>query len=175
MTAGLIGVGLAGVAVNLLLTFAVLRRLREHDQRLARLEARGGSHLDVLVGRKPEPFQIVATDGRQLGHDTNDALLIGFFSVGCAACHDQAGPFRQALEEGRFGGHEALVVVDGPRGGDPDLVNGLSDLGVVIEGDQAQTVAEAYGVVGFPAFVSVVGGQVTSAAPVVAMLRTQRV
>ncbi|ADB34987.1 hypothetical protein Kfla_5984 [Kribbella flavida DSM 17836] len=175
MTAGVVAVVLVVTAVNLLITFAVLRRLREHDQRLTQLEGRGGSHLDVLIGREPAPFAVHGIDGARVGHDGAAASLIGFFSVGCSACHDQAGPFRQAVEEGRFAGHDVLVVVDGPPGGDPDLVGQLSGLGVVVEGEQAQTVAAAYGVIAFPAFLTTVGGKVASAAPVIAMLRRQLV
>lgn len=168
---------MVATAVNILLTFAVLRRLREHGARIVRLEGSGPAQQSEMVGRQPSPFEVVDGTGERLTEETvhDGRTVIGFFSVGCSACHSQAGPFRRAAEDHRFAADRLLVVIDGPAGQDRELVGTLRGLGTLLEGEQAERISAAFGVVSFPAFVTVADGRITAAAPAVALLRPQRV
>lgn len=174
MTVGLWGVLVAAVAVSLVLTFAVLRRLREQDERIARLEG-GAPTRDELIGSEPSPFSVVTADGGVLTHEelTGRPVLVGFFSSGCEPCHAQAAPFRQAVVEGQLAGHRVIAVVDGPVGEDRQLVEVVGAAEALVEGAHAQTIAAAFGVTGYPSFVAVSAGRVTKAAPAYGLIARQ--
>jgi peroxiredoxin len=164
----------AAVAVNLVLTFAVLRRLREQDERIGKLEG-GAPARDELIGREPAPFSVVTADGGVLTHEDLSArpVLVGFFSSGCEPCHTQSAPFRQAVVDGRLAGYRVVAVVDGPPGEDRQLVETVGAAEALIEGPQAQTIAAAFGVVGFPSFVELSSGRVIRASPAFGLIERQ--
>ncbi len=174
MTVALWAVLAAAVVVNLVLTFAVLRRLREQDERIAQL-AGGAPSRDELIGREPAPFSVVTADGGVLTREelSGGPLLIGFFSSGCEPCHTQAAPFRQAVTEGQLAGHRVLAVVDGPAGEDRALVALVGAADALIEGAHAQTIAAAFAVTGYPSFVTVSSGRITRASPAFELIARQ--
>src|ERR1041384_1123039 len=88
LTAAVVLVGIL-CALDLFLTFAVVRRLREHTTELERLAGMalpgsGGSAPGVLVGRSlPEPAAVGAGQSR----------LVGFFDSNCSTCFEHAPEF----------------------------------------------------------------------------------
>jgi thiol-disulfide isomerase/thioredoxin len=150
----------AASAVNLLVTFAVLRRLRQHGATLARLTALdddASSTLQALVGR-PVPDEAGAGPGGQRPR------LLGFFSPGCPACHEQAPSFarRARLEAGHGGGALAAVCGDADEAG--ELVAMLGEAAVVLTAPDSDRLAAAIGVSLFPTFLVAERGAVAAAA-----------
>ena len=131
--------------LTLALLLAVVRRLREHETRLAELAA------GVGAGGMPD---VIAPAGHPVtGLDAELPALVGFFSPGCDACHERLPDFRKAAA-GHAGGTLAVVVADGK---DPaPLVAELGGNGSVVLEDPGGPLATAFAVRGFPAF-AVVG------------------
>lgn len=124
---------------NVLLTFAILRRLRSHEERLAGFS---GSTGEELVGRTlPE----IAEVGRR-------ARLVGFFSASCAPCREQAAEFARHPDVDRV----AFVLLE--AAGEPDraaILDALGDSPTVLVDPVSKRVAEELGVRSFPVLLQV--------------------
>lgn len=143
--------------LNLLLTLGVVRRLREHTERLTELTGSGpapGSTPELMrpAGERPDQFQAVTVDGVEL---TRSSLvtpaLVGFFAPGCAPCREWIPRFVKAAGELPQGRAQALAVVAGHSA---DAQDELAELGgaaqVVLERPDGP-VARAFAVTGWPA------------------------
>ncbi|MEH1166252.1 hypothetical protein V6V47_12780 [Micromonospora sp. CPCC 205539] len=131
---------------NLLLIFAVLRRLREHTAELARLQEQrqaGPALYDptVLVGRMLPELPVGADERPE---------LVGFFDAACDACHKHAPEFAAAAKR-----HAAAAVVTGKGQDADDLADLLADVPTVLVGADAVAVTAALGLEAFPTFLHV--------------------
>ncbi|WP_370947236.1 TlpA family protein disulfide reductase [Amycolatopsis sp. cg5] len=137
---------------ELLLTFAVLRRLREQGEELAALKAKHGPRYDpaVLAGKEIP----VA------GYD-----LVGFFDSGCPTCHDEAPRFAELAIS-----HTALAVISGQPKDVTDLIELLSPVSALVLGDEATELTEAVNIQAFPTFLRVSGSRIDQAQTSVAAL-----
>ncbi|MEU8113257.1 TlpA disulfide reductase family protein [Micromonospora sp. NPDC048947] len=139
-------------ALNLLLTLAVIRRLREHTDALAALRHVEGSDV-IRAGRLPADFAVTTTDGRPLRRsDLTGGTLVAFFSTGCSACTDALPRFVAQAAAFPGGPDQVLAVVSG---GGPEA-SGLADqvtaiARVVIE-DIDGDLATAFEVRAFPSW-----------------------
>ncbi|MEV0160396.1 hypothetical protein [Nonomuraea fuscirosea] len=126
---------------DLLLTFAVLRRLREHTAELARLAGEPRTlpyDPSFLIGRTL-PGTAADTEARP--------RLVAFFDAGCDSCHEHAPVFAAAARPGT-----SLAFV---TGADPllrGLVDAIGDAAPVISGDDADAVVAELGIQAFPLF-----------------------
>ncbi|MFD8496968.1 TlpA family protein disulfide reductase [Amycolatopsis sp. NPDC059657] len=137
---------------NLLLTFAVLRRLREQGDELAALKAKHGPRYDpeVMVGQE---IPVV-------GHD-----LVGFFDSGCPTCHEEAPLFAELAVR-----HSALAVISGAPKDVTDLIELLSPVASLVLGDEATELTKAVDIQAFPTFLQVSGSRIEQAQTSVAAL-----
>ncbi|QLQ38042.1 TlpA disulfide reductase family protein [Micromonospora robiginosa] len=152
-------------AVNLLFTFGVIRRLREHTAELARMRGGGAGRDDSPValpaGSRVGDFIAESVDGRPIALDSMGTQpLIGFFSPSCTPCKERLPGF-VAHAASRPGGREGILAV---IAGSPDEAAALLEqllpvATVVVEPDRGP-VQQAFGVDGFPAFVLVDGDRV---------------
>ncbi|MFC4857222.1 TlpA family protein disulfide reductase [Actinophytocola glycyrrhizae] len=169
LTALVVVVGIVGV-LNMLLLFGVIRRLKEHDQAIAKFPhgAMASAPADSMraPGSEIDEFAAVSTDDVPV---TRAALtgqtMIGFFSVSCAPCVENAPKFA-AHAAGVPGGKDsvlAIVVADGDD--DPaEMVGVLRDgARVVVEGYDGP-MATAFGVTAFPTYAVVESGRITATA-----------
>ncbi|MDW5326953.1 TlpA disulfide reductase family protein [Plantactinospora sp. KLBMP9567] len=155
--------------VNLLLTFGILRRLREQTAELSRLSGAlppGMPAPEELVGTPVPAFAATAIDGTPV---TRDSLmgrpgLVGFFSAGCAPCHEQAPVFAKWLAEQGDDATAAVAVItdSGPEA--VEMATSLSGKATVVVEPDAFTVSQAFGVRGFPTFLRVDAGGVIAGA-----------
>ncbi|MFI6505081.1 hypothetical protein [Nonomuraea typhae] len=125
---------------DLVLTFAVLRRLREHTAELARLS-----------GATPPPYDPAVLVGRSLPADgTQWPGLVAFFHADCDACHVHAPAFAATAR-----GLDAMAVVcgDGPKR--DRLAEVCDGLPYVVTGERAAALEKAVGIEAFPAFLRV--------------------
>ncbi|MET8048907.1 hypothetical protein ABZU75_15035 [Streptosporangium sp. NPDC005286] len=154
MTFLIAAVVLVGVlcVLDLLLTFAVLRRLREHTAELARLA--GGTRFapydpGVLVGRTlPWTGTDADTDADTDGVDR--PRLVAFFDVNCDACHEHAPQFAVTART-----QAAMAVISGAGPRADDLVQMVADVSSVITAERADSLVKAVGVEAFPTFLRV--------------------
>jgi len=169
LTAAVVLVGVLCL-LDLLLTLAVTRRLREHATKLRRLDHRGARDDDaVSAGRLPAPgapvgpFGATTVDGAPVSSDSlADHTVAVFLAPECADCREKVPElvsWAAGYERGR-----TLVVVDG-RGTDPaDVVGPLEPVATVVVVETFErSVIDAFGVNAFPSFCVVVDGRVTVA------------
>ena len=129
-------------AVHLLLTFGLVRRLRELQGRLSVLANAAPDVMTLKVGERIPQYASLAVDG---------PALWGFFSPQCDACHERIPDFRTAATA-HDGSVVAVVVRDG---GDVDALVAELNGGRVLVEEPGGPVTGAFGVHGFPAFVYV--------------------
>jgi hypothetical protein len=165
LTAAVVLVG-ALCLFDLLLTFAVLRRLREHTEELAGLrESQHPAHAafdpGVLIGQTLPGFAADAD---------NRPEVVGFFDANCSTCHEHAPEFAALARRAA-----ALAVVTGEGSGADELIKLLADVPTVLAGDEATRLAADLGVDAVPLFLRVnehgkiVRAQLTSPEDLVAM------
>jgi hypothetical protein len=152
--------------VNLLLIVGVVRRLREHETRLAELQelrpAMGPRFLPVGSG-VPE-FSSATIDGKVVSHRTlaGGRSVIAFLQSNCRPCHDRL-PALRALAAEMPGGRERVMAVVTGDGGAAEMIDGLREAVQVVSGAQAAPVVRAFEVTGFPTFYAIEGGEVRAA------------
>jgi peroxiredoxin len=148
--------------LNLLITFAILRRLRNHEERLGAGSAHTGERGALIGSRLPE-FTATSTSGERV--DSAEIVgpdrLVGFFSASCKACLEQATHFANHPDPGRV----ALVVMDSADDAtQAAIVAALDGAPTVITDSVSGTVATALGVTGFPQLLVLdAGGTVVAA------------
>lgn len=141
-------------AVNLVLMFALVRRVREHGQRLAKLPRYRPPLPRLPAGTKVSDFSTVSLDGetRSLADLVGARSLVGFFSPGCLACHEQLPEFLKYAKTIPGGPGQVLAVVTGAEKPAMEFAIGLDGtVPVVIENLQGPT-ATAFSVSGLPSF-----------------------
>lgn len=155
LAAGLVIVGAVAV-LNLLLTFGVVRRLREHNDLLAGgAGASRGVPTMTAVGESVTPFTAAAVDGSVVSLDRfAGPTLVGVFGVGCDTCAEKLPVFVQ--HAGGFPGGPrsvlALVVASDDDSAVAPYIAALAEVAVVVRENHHGPVSTALGVTGYPAF-----------------------
>lgn len=141
--------------LDMLMTFAVLRRLREHSVRLDALPdfnlADGPGYSAKFKDRPLPDFRARTIDGTEVspGSIMGKPGLIGVLRAGCAPCHEELPEFAALAAEGDA---TAISVVTGPAEDAAEMIEHLAGASVVVAGPAADTLAEALGVTVFPTF-----------------------
>jgi len=144
LTAAVVLVGIL-CTFDLFLTFAVVRRLREHTTELERLaglalSGTGGYDPGVLVGRSlPEPAAAGAGQSR----------LVGFFDSNCSTCFEHAPEFVAMASRQKL---VAVVNGSGPKA--DELAELLADVPAV-RGEAALQIITELDIQVFPMFMRV--------------------
>jgi hypothetical protein len=162
LIATVVSVALLGL-LNLMLTLAVIRRLRVHTTQLAAL-TRGSPDLALLPAGTPLPALP--------GPDPAGLRLIAFLSTTCDVCHEQVPDLTRFLAAHGIARSAALVVVvgavDDPAG--QRLANPVDAVATVVREPSDGPVTSAFGVHLFPTFYLVDDGVVRSGAVAVSQL-----
>lgn len=145
LTAAVLLVGALGL-LNLLLTFGVIRRLRQQAQPLvppARPAPPAGAI--AAVGTAPEPFQAQTVDGASLtATDLREWAIVAFFSPDCPPCLEKVPEFGQAVRRlGRDRRDVLAVVVTDADSGEP-MVGQLTPVAQVVVEPPDGPVARAF-------------------------------
>jgi hypothetical protein len=178
LAVAVVGVGVLGL-VNLWLTIAMARKLRDHGEHLAR----GGSRPRPIVGLQPgtqvPEFTVTTVTGATVSAEDlrGQRSLIAFFSPGCAPCHEQVPAFTAFVRTLPGGVARPLAVIcggghgaaQGQDAGADHLARQLADMAHVVREPSAGMVAAALAVSGFPSFILLdAGGRVEAGAHAVA-------
>ncbi|MGL5857960.1 MAG: TlpA family protein disulfide reductase [Angustibacter sp.] len=148
-TDALLGVVLVVTLLNLLLLLGVVRRLKEHEGRLASMPDETSPAPIVPPGGSIAPFTAQSVTGVPVDDGSMADALVGFFSPGCGSCRERLPGFQLAAADHR-GLVLAVVVEDG--GDTTALVDGLGEAATIVLEPSGGPVAEAFAVRGFPAF-----------------------
>jgi thiol-disulfide isomerase/thioredoxin len=166
LAAGVVIVGVIAV-LNLLLTFGVIRRLREHTDLLASgAGASRGVPTMIGVGESIAPFRTTGVDGSLVSSDRfGGPTLVGVFAPGCEACEEKLPVFVKHASSFP-GGREnvlALVVASDDVEAAP-YVDVLVDVAVIVQESQNGPISEALSITGYPVFAYMEGGVVRASA-----------
>jgi hypothetical protein len=143
-------VGLLCLA-DLLLTFGVIRRLREHTEQLAGLRGQDAPVSGLPYGATPEPFTALTASGERL-HGPAGLRVVAFFAAGCSACPARVPAFLDYLRVNGVAGDAVLAVI---TNSDPKPVSyqeSLAEVAPVCVEPQDGEVTAAFSVRAFPAF-----------------------
>lgn len=135
-------------AIDLLLTVGVIRRLREHSALLARTAKVSPA---IAVGQQIGAFATITIDDESLTQDElGGDTLVGFFSPGCAPCHERLPGFMEYARAMPRGKNHSLAVIVGNAEDASEMVAQLRIASrVVVEGHEG-SVNTAFGVESFP-------------------------
>jgi thiol-disulfide isomerase/thioredoxin len=160
--AGVVLVGAVAV-LNLVLTLAVIRRLREHTELISQGRMAGPADLMLGVGESPDRVRAVATDGTVVSREA--LRLVGFFSPSCEPCRDMAPRFAEQAGRLPGGRSQALVVLVGAPDDVAEFLVMFEPVArVVIEDSVAEgALAAAFKVRGVPAMCTLTADGVVAA------------
>jgi hypothetical protein len=164
--AAVVIVGVVAV-LNLVLTFGVIRRLREHTDLLANgVGASRGAPTMIGVGESIVPFTTTAVDGSVVSLDGfADLTLVGVFAPGCEACEEKLPVFVDHAGSFPGGRQNVLALVVAPDDGEAaPYVDTLAGVAVVVREVSHGPVSAALGISGYPSFAHVRGGVVRASA-----------
>ncbi|GAA0928714.1 hypothetical protein [Nonomuraea longicatena] len=141
LVAAVVLVGLL-CALNLLLTFGVIRRLRAQ----AANAASAARPPAPTVGSTVQPFTATAVTGEEVSAITLGRAVVAFFDVGCGPCRERLPAFVAAAPRQS---RPVLAVVVGGDTEHPMVTSLLPFASVVVEGHDG-VVAKAFGISSFP-------------------------
>lgn len=136
--------------LDLLLTFGVIRRLREHTQMLTTLASPPPDAFGLPAGELPVAFSTVTTEGEAVTGPAGLAL-VAFFST-CSVCPERVSPFADYLHGQRVAPDGVLVVSVGPGGTPHQYLAELADLALICVEPEGGEIAKAFKVAAFPSF-----------------------
>jgi thiol-disulfide isomerase/thioredoxin len=167
MTLLAVAVAIVGLLclLNLVLTLGVVRRLRDHSQRLTALSMPSSEIALARQGDQVAPFTATTVDGSVVSHtDLEEPTLVAFFSPDCPSCEQQLAPFAEYARAFPGGPERTLIVVTSESGG-ARYHRELDGLGRrVAEAELTGAVQQAFNTRGYPAFAVVVDGTVMQSA-----------
>jgi thiol-disulfide isomerase/thioredoxin len=153
---GLIAVaGLVGVLalLNLLLTFGVIRRLREHEDLLARGAGPGGAAPSLPVNQRIADFDGSTTDGEAVARELLAGdTLVGFLTPGCGPCQKRLPELVETARVWPGGRRDTFMVVVGERADAVEYIQALASVAKVVVEAPNGPIAAAFGVAAFPIF-----------------------
>ncbi|MFG6192297.1 TlpA family protein disulfide reductase [Nonomuraea sp. JJY05] len=159
LVAAVVVVGLLCL-VDLVLTLAVIRRLRVHTLRLAELTPTGAPM--VQPGTTLGDFSATALSGETVSRAFfSGPSVVAVFSTECASCHERLPEFASYLADTRP--ERVLAVVAGDPDGARLFTGELTSATVVVE-PMGGPVSRALQVSRFPSFYLVDGDAVVVAA-----------
>jgi thiol-disulfide isomerase/thioredoxin len=139
--------------LNLLLTYGVIRRLREHNELLAHRGQLAVPDLVVGAGSLVGPFSAATVDGDELiADDLVPGTLVGFFSPDCPACDEQLPKFADVAAAHPGGPERVLAVMIAPGEVAAEQVAALSSRARLVVVPPGAEIEKAFGVKGYPAF-----------------------
>ncbi|MGW2699577.1 hypothetical protein [Streptomyces sp. NPDC001340] len=151
LIAAVVLVGLLCV-FDLLLTLAVLRRLREHSAELGRLGMRPNFQMY-------DPQVLVGTKAPELAGESG-VRLVAFFDADCDSCHEHAAEFAAVARVH----DDTLAVVSGKGEQLRELLELVGPGVPVVQGEETRTLTEAIDLRAFPTFLLVrADGTITQA------------
>jgi len=137
--------------LDLLLTFGVIRRLREQTDLLNGMRAPDAPVIGVATGGSPDAFSAVALDGGPISGAAG-LRMVAFFSSSCSICPERVEPFARYLADHHMAADVVLAVLVGPEGESPPYLDRVSEVARMMTEERDGEVARAFHVTGFPAF-----------------------
>lgn len=142
--------------LNLLLTVGVIRRLRQHTEKMTSLPASGEPAPPVMpgVGEQVGDFAATTDDGEPVSRDLlSGQTLVGVLSPSCGACEERLPEFVAKAKAFPGGRGQVLAILAGEREEMSKYREQLAPVArLVIEPLLDGPLAAALNVQGYPAF-----------------------
>jgi thiol-disulfide isomerase/thioredoxin len=152
--------------LNLLLTYGVVRRLREHGELLAQGPPAVPDPM-IGAGSAVGAFAAITVDGDEVvADDLAPGTLVGFFSLGCSGCLRELPRFVDAAAAHPGGRDRVLAVVIAAGEDAAEQVGALSPIARVVVAPPDAEIEKAFEVKGYPAFALLGEGRVVTASGV---------
>jgi hypothetical protein len=154
---------------DLILTVAVIRKLRDHSARLSRVTLPA-----TLLPAGTEVAEVATVDRYGEAIDgawlRNGMKLVIFMSATCSACIDQL-PDAAARAGGFPGGPDSiLTAVVGADGNSAEIVSAFDGIARLVQGAQVDSVVSAFQVSAYPSYFVLDNGRIevaTHSAPAI--------
>jgi hypothetical protein len=137
--------------LDLLLTFGVIRRLREHTDLLSGTRNTRPPVTGLTAGQSPGAFSAVTTTG-ELVSGAAGFRVFAVFSSSCSACPEQVPPFMAYLSSNHIGRESVLAVVQDDDDAPPPYLDELTGVAQVCVEPTDGELTKAFDVRGTPAF-----------------------
>ncbi|MFI0813384.1 TlpA family protein disulfide reductase [Streptomyces echinatus] len=152
LTVAVVFVGLLG-ALNLILMIGVIKRLREHTERLSAFSPQTS---DIEVGTEITAFRAVTVDDEPLTLESlGDDTLVAFFSPSCGPCKTTLPSFVAHARSLPGGRNRVLATVVGDTDAAEQFVAELKPVARVVVEPPAGTVSTAFGARAYPTLLRV--------------------
>lgn len=150
LAAAIVIVGLLCLT-DLLMTFGVIRRLREHTEMLTEASGQDASVTGLAVGEVPASFTAVGLSGEQVSGPAG-LRLVAFFTASCSACPGRVPPFVEYLRANRIARDEVLAVITGAQADSVSYLDSVREVATVCTEAVDGEIDTAFQVRGYPAF-----------------------
>jgi len=137
--------------IDLLLTFGVIRRLREHTAMLAPSQPRGDHVTGLTAGGTPEAFTATDNEGAVV-QGAAGLSVVAFFSASCSVCPKRVPAFVDYVRAHRIGRNEVLAVVIAQASDSVPYLADLAEVARVCAEPSDDSIERAFAVQAFPAF-----------------------
>jgi hypothetical protein len=137
--------------LDLLLTFGVIRRLREHTTMISGAAGKPRLASGLSAGDVPAAFSAITTD-TEIVSGAARLRVVAFFASWCSVCPERVQPFAEYLGAHDIRRDNVLVVSVGPGSTLPSYLTELSLLAQICIEQEDGEIARAFKVTGFPAF-----------------------
>ena len=137
--------------LDLLLTFGVVRRLREHTALLGRMQPSAGLGIGLSAGETPEPFTVTNTEAVTMQGPAGLGV-VAFFSTTCPLCPKRVPAFIDYVRAHPVTRDEVLVVIAGESAESVPYLADLAEVARVSFEPSRGPVSQGFAVKGVPAF-----------------------
>ncbi|MBA2813238.1 redoxin domain-containing protein [Streptomyces sp. KM273126] len=141
--------------LNLVFALGVIRRLREHSDRLAQFDRPGAGapdHTVLPAGATVGSFSTETVSGGPLtDEDLADGTLVAFFSPTCKPCQEKLPVFVAALADRPEDEERVLAVVVGDTETSAPMLASLASVVPTVHDAERGAVSSAFAVRAFPA------------------------
>lgn len=155
-------IGLVAITLfNLILLYGVIRRLREHSEKLASVGQSGVSpgKLIKASGESVGNFTAMSVDGTKFDNASLESqATVGFFLSDCAPCKELMPSFIERASSAKSGPQNFYAVLVGDSWESETFYSALRDSATITLASYEDSVVKAFGVEGFPAVCTVNGG-----------------
>jgi hypothetical protein len=139
-------------ALNLVLTFGVIRRLREHTTLLSGGGgARRQPRMMIEPGESPAEFTAATRDGEPLSRADVTGALVGFFTPTCGPCLERIPEFAAYATASGMARDEVLAVLVGTPEETAEVAAQLGGVARLAVEPVQGPVNSAFSVIGYPA------------------------
>jgi thiol-disulfide isomerase/thioredoxin len=140
--------------LNLSLALAVIRRLRQHDEQLARRPGADARVTLLPAGTEVPEFTVTTLSGqpRSLSDLIGSRSLIAFLSPTCPPCRAQVPDLRAYASDLPGGAAQVLVIVSGIGDRAAELTAELDGVASIAVEPPMGTAQHAFSVSGYPSF-----------------------